>query len=130
MMQNKVEEEAAGVKKLTLWIKVVAGGMIVGMLAELFGLMLLGLPFGVLPGTVILILTAILALRVGKYQKQYSVQTYSELVAFLNGTPRDEEKIARERKHWKLKIALRALAGAVSGALIATLGIWLSGLIA
>jgi transcriptional regulator with XRE-family HTH domain len=126
MMQNKVEEETAGVKKLAFWLRLVEGGMLVGALTLLFGMLLLGLPYGILPGIAILILTAILALRAAKYQKQYSVQTYSEIVAFLNGTPRDEEKIARERKHWKLKIALRVLAGAAVGALIAALGIWLS----
>jgi hypothetical protein len=54
------------------------------------------------------------------------MQTFSEIVAFLDDSPRDEEKIAKERRHWGLKRALMVLAAGIIGAALALTGILLT----
>ncbi|MDR3307750.1 MAG: helix-turn-helix domain-containing protein [Coriobacteriales bacterium] len=64
--------------------------------------------------------TLVAAVIVERLKSNNNVRTYSEIVAFLEGTPRDEERIAHEREHFTLKKLLMALAcGAVALAIAA-----------
>ncbi|MCL2808018.1 MAG: helix-turn-helix domain-containing protein [Coriobacteriia bacterium] len=105
------------------WIVIVCGG--IGIIAlipmyEAFGLL------GLLPSLVLIALAAIGTAIVERVKKKHCVETYSEVVAFLEGKPLDEKKAERERAHkgrWDL---LKIAGGMLIGIVLCFLGLIIS----
>ena len=62
------------------------------------------------------------ALRIEKIKKQYDVQTYREVAAFLEGKTLDEIQQLRESGKRPYQNVVKVLAGAAIGLLLAALG--------
>ena len=62
------------------------------------------------------------ALRIEKIKKQYDVQTYREVAAFLEGKTLDEIQRLRESGKRPYQTIIKALAGAAVGLLLAAAG--------
>ena len=62
------------------------------------------------------------ALRIEKIKKQYDVQTYREVAAFLEGKTLDEIQQLRESGKRPYQNVIKVLAGAAIGLLLAALG--------
>ncbi len=74
-------------------------------------------PFGLLFGAALFF-----ALRIEKIKKQYDVQTYREVAAFLEGKTLDEIQQLRESGKRPYQNIIKALAGAAIGLLLAAAG--------
>lgn len=74
-------------------------------------------PFGLLFGAALFF-----ALRIEKIKKQYDVQTYREVAAFLEGKTLDEIQQLRESGKRPYQNIIKVLAGAVVGILLAAAG--------
>ena len=74
-------------------------------------------PFGLLFGAALFF-----ALRIEKIKKQYDVQTYREVAAFLEGKTLDEIQQLRESGKRPYQNIIKALAGAAVGILLAAAG--------
>ena len=85
-------------------------------LAELLGWWALA-PFGLLFGAALFF-----ALRIERIKKQYDVQTYREVAAFLEGKTLDEIQQLRESGKRPYQNVIKVLAGAAVGLLLAAAG--------
>lgn len=74
-------------------------------------------PFGLLFGAALFF-----ALRIERIKKQYDVQTYREVAAFLEGKTLDEIQQLRESGKRPYQNVIKVLAGAAVGLLLATAG--------
>lgn len=77
-------------------------------------------PFGLLFGAALFF-----ALRIERIKKQYDVQTYREVSAFLEGKTLDEIQQLRESGKRPYQNVIKALAGAAVGLLLAAAGMLL-----
>jgi DNA-binding XRE family transcriptional regulator len=118
-----IQKKATDAKKMSRWgwimnAGIVAGALLIAPCVNYWGIAGVILPLGLLA------VATVASIMVERYKKRNNVQTFSEIAAFVDGSPRNEEKIAREREHWKLKRVLMAFVAAVIGAMLAATGIW------
>ena len=81
--------------------------------------------WGIALAAVLFAFTLWLAFRVEKEKKKYDVQSYKEIVAFLEGRRLDEISKAQEVANRPYQKVLLTLGSAILGALIAGLFLWL-----
>lgn len=81
--------------------------------------------WGIALAAVLFAFTLLLAFRVEKEKKKYDIQSYKEIVAFLEGRRLDEISKAQEVAKRPYQKVLLTLGSAILGALIAGLFLWL-----
>ena len=81
--------------------------------------------WGIALAAVLFAFTLWLAFRVEKEKKKYDIQSYKEIVAFLEGRRLDEISKAQEVANRPYQKVLLTLGSAILGALIAGLFLWL-----
>lgn len=81
--------------------------------------------WGIALAAVMFAFTLWLAIRVEKEKKKYDIQSYKEIVAFLEGRRLDEISKAQEVAKRPYQKVLLTLGSAILGALIAGLFLWL-----
>ena len=81
--------------------------------------------WGIALAAVLLTFTVWLAFRVEKEKKKYDIQSYKEIVSFLEGRRLDEISKAQEVAKRPYQKVLLTLGSAILGALIAGLFLWL-----
>ena len=81
--------------------------------------------WGIALAAVLFAITLWLAFRVEKEKKKYDIQSYKEIVAFLEGRRLDEISKAQEVAKRPYQKVLLTLGSAILGALIAGLFLWL-----
>jgi hypothetical protein len=78
--------------------------------------------WGIVFPLVILIIGCIASFVVERIKKRNNVQTYSEILSFIEGVPRDEERITRERQHLVATRLLMAVISAIIAATVTVIG--------
>lgn len=118
MMKKEVDAH-----KMNIGGWVMVGALVLGLVSSLplydhFGLI------GIIPSLVLVAISLGAALVVEKIKKKHNVQTYSEILAFTEGKPVDEEKSRRERSRLKRTKVLQVLVSGLIGALFFLLVDW------
>lgn len=118
MMKKEVDAH-----KMNIGGWVMVGALVLGLVSSLplydhFGLI------GIIPSLVLVAISLGAALVVEKIKKKHNVQTYSEILAFTEGKPVDEEKSRRERSRLKRTKVLQVLVSGLTGALFFLLVDW------
>jgi len=114
---DTMKEKSRNVQKFkrltwTMTILVVLGVLLVGPSMTLWGII------GIVPLLTLCALAAIVSVVVERFKRQNNIQTYSEIVSFVEGTPLDESRVALEKKHLVLTRFLLALAAAAIAAIL------------
>jgi len=113
---DTMKEKSRNVKKLkrltwAMTIFVVLGILLVGPSMNLWGII------GIVPPMTLCAIGAIASVVIERLKRQNNIQTYSEIVSFIEGTPLDEGRNALEKKHLALTRFLLALAAAAIAAI-------------
>lgn len=119
VMKKTVDE-----MKMRVWSWIMLACMVVGLFSITpamthWGAWGLILPFSVMA----LGVTASLVLE--RIKKRNNVQTYSEILSFIEHVPRDEKRIARERQHLLATRLLMAIVSGLIGGILAFIGVYL-----
>lgn len=116
MMKNTVEVNKMNVITWLMLVTLALGLLILLPCYHLFGY--IGL---VAPG-VLLVIGLVASIVIEQIKKKNNVQTYSEILAFIEGEPLDEEKATQERSRLSRNRVLMALASAAIGVVTLFLG--------
>lgn len=110
MMKKEVDAH-----KMNVWTYVMIGCLLVGLVSSLPLYDHFGLP-GIIPSVLLVTVGIGAAVVIEVLKKKHNVQTYSEILAFTEGTAVDEEKVARERKRLKVTKVVQVVVCAFLGA--------------
>jgi DNA-binding XRE family transcriptional regulator len=116
---NTMKEKSRNVQKLKVLSSIMTVLMVVGMLLVAPSMDIWG-NIGIVLPLVIFLIASVVSIVIERFKQQNNIQTYSEIVSFMNGTPLDESRVAYEKQHLIRSKILMALA---SAAIAATLGI-------
>jgi hypothetical protein len=120
-----IRRRAMDARKMRVWswvmfAGIVAGALLIAPCMEYWG------NVGIILPLALLAVATVSSIVLERYKRQNNIQTFSEISAFLDSSPRDEEKITREQKHWGLKKLLMAFAAGGIAALLVLVGILLT----
>jgi DNA-binding XRE family transcriptional regulator len=115
-MRKTVDE-----KKMRAWTWVMTVCIVVGIFSITPAMSYWG-NWGIAFSLVILIFGCVASFVVERIKKRNDVLTYSEILSFMEGVPRDEERITRERQHLVATRVLMAVTSAVIAAAVTVIG--------
>jgi transcriptional regulator with XRE-family HTH domain len=110
--------------KMKVWSRVMLVLTVVGLLSIAPAMKLLG-NWGFLLSIGILVAACAASAVVERIKRRNNIQTYSEILSFMNGSPRDEERIVNERRRLASKRLVMAVASGALGATFALVSLWL-----
>jgi DNA-binding XRE family transcriptional regulator len=119
VMKKTVDE-----KRMRAWTWVMTVCIVVGILSITPAMSYWG-NWGIAFPLAILIIGCAASFVVERIKKRNNVQTYSEILSFMEDVPRDEERITRERQHLVATRVLLALGSAVIAAGITVIGFFI-----
>ena len=117
IMKNSIKDE--NIRVFRRWSNIYAVMFFVAILSPILWFKL-GV-IGVVIFAVFWIITMLVAFKLEKLKKEYNIETYQEIVAFLNGETLDEIRAKRESKNALYQKILFAVCSALIGLVISVL---------
>ena len=117
IMKNELDAYKMSVWTWVMLVATVIGGVSGIPLYMLFGYV------GIIPSAILVVVGLVAAIVIERIKKKNRLQTYSEIVAFLKGEPRDASQITWSAKHKVLATILKLAGGAVAGAAVTLTGL-------
>jgi DNA-binding XRE family transcriptional regulator len=105
-------------KKMIAWSWVMAISMLVGLILIIPCMQNLG-NMGIVIPLAVMVVGVIASFIIERIKKNNNVQTFSEILSFIQGKELNEERIAKERKHAVRECAIAIAAAFLIGVLLA-----------
>ena len=124
---NTMKTELDGYK-MNAWALVMLICFAVGVIISVPMVTAFGL-LGAIPSLILILATIPAAAIIESIKKKHNVETYSEILSFIEGTPLDAEKVAVEKSHQTRSMVFKLLGSAAVGLALAGMSVLLNWLI-
>jgi transcriptional regulator with XRE-family HTH domain len=121
MMRSEIDKHTADIRRLTALAWVMSICMVIGALGMLPMLKAFG-PIGIIPSVILISAAMVASFALERIKKKNDLETYTEIIAFIDGKPINREGLTREKKYQRNSAVLKVVGGAAAGILLATLG--------